>query len=170
MWPAAHLNIWKTPLIACTSDGTPFCQKLFWCLIKYLWIYLIPCCSICFLTFKDVSASCAIFLLCLILGIFKQIPGNQLNVVDTSYCYPNFCIIGLISLQNIVSKKLNLAKAIGENRIKRLDGNDFAVSLQDNGKGCKKFSNFCHDIKNQILDKCDEKFPVREICKWWVVI
>ena len=94
----------------CTCDAFArhFYQNLFWCFIWYLRIHFTQCSNISFTGFKDGNTSWAIFLLCL---ISRYVEANlRRSNEHRRYNLPLpelFCIICLIHLQNVLSKKLN---------------------------------------------------------------
>ena len=82
--------------------------------------------------------------------MLKQKSGDQLNIADATYCYQSFCIIGPIYLQNTVCvEKIELAKAIGENRIKRINDNNFTVKVfRKTANGTKLYLQITADFRH----------------------
>ena len=81
------------------------------------------------------NTSWAIFLLCL---IFRYIEANLRRSNEYPRCnllLPELLCNRTYPFTKHCVKKIELAKTIGENRIKRIDDNDFTVtSFQGNGK------------------------------------
>ena len=114
------------------------------------------------------NASWAIFLLCL---ISRQVEANIRRSTEYrryNLLLPEFLHNRLYLFTKHCVGKIELAKAIGENRIKRINDNNFAVtSLQENGKRYKVVltnnngfpSCECADWKNNMLP-CKHMFAI----------